>query len=469
MLKLLIKNGTVITANETYKADIGVTDEHISHIVEPGGLDNLAAEKVIDAKGKYIMPGFIEPHMHVKAPFSGTIDILDFYSASKCGAFGGVTTFMDFSTTTQDTPVMQAVAERIEEMSEGALDYSVHPKFIKAGDNLRADIKKLVADGTPTFKMFTIYPGVMIPDEDILKIMEIAKEEGALCGFHAESNDIAQYLKNKLLSGGKTDWEYFNEAKPNVCEAEAVNRILSFAELLDAPVYFYHLSTKEAVELVRQAKKRGVKVQAETCGHYLVFTKNENKGKDGINYLMSPPLRSQEDQDALWEGINDGTLSLVTSDNEIFTRKIKEKDLETDPKTGEKIPNFATPVNGIPGLEERFGLLMRGVNAGKISLNKLVEVGSTNPAKVFGCYPEKGCLAVGSDADIIIVDPEKVMSLTQKNMHYTEDGSLDYDIYKDMESKGWPVYTIRHGEILVEDGKFYGKDHTGKFLKCHLN
>lgn len=232
---------------------------------------------------------------------------------------------------------------------------------------------------------------------------------------------------------------------------------------------FYLYLTKEAVELVRQAKKRGVKVQAETCGHYLVFTKNENKGKDGINYLMSPPLRSQEDQDALWEGINDGTLSLVTSDNEIFTRKIKEKDLETDPKTGEKIPNFATPVNGIPGLEERFGLLMRGVNAGKISLNKLVEVGSTNPEKVFGCYPEKGCLAVGSDADIIIVDPEKVMSLTQKNMHYTEDGSLDYDIYKDMESKGWPVYTIRRGEILVEDGKFYGKDHTGKFLKCHLN
>ena len=299
--------------------------------------------------------------------------------------------------------------------------------------------------------------------------MEIAKEEGALCGFHAENNDIAQFLKNQLLSEGKTDWEYFNEAKPNICEAEAVNRILSFAELLDAPVYFYHLSTKEAVELVRQAKKRGVKVQAETCGHYLVFTKKENKGKDGINYLMSPPLRSQEDQDALWEGINDGTLSLVTSDNEIFTRKIKEKDLETDPKTGEKIPNFATPVNGIPGLEERFGLLMRGVNEGKISLNKLVEVGSTNPAKVFGCYPEKGCLAVGSDADIIIVDPEKVVSLTQRNMHYTEDGSLDYDIYKDMEAKGWPVYTIRRGEILVEDGKFYGKDHTGKFLKCHLN
>lgn len=472
MLKLLIKNGTVVTANETFKADIGITEEKISHIAVAGGLDTMIAEgetEVIDASGKYVMPGLIEPHMHVKAPFSGTIDILDFYSASKCAAFGGVTTFMDFSTTTQDTPVMEAVAERIEEMSEGALDYSVHAKFIKASTHLREDIKKLVDDGIPTFKMFTIYPGVMIPDADILRIMEIAKEEGALCGFHAESNAIAEFMKEKLLSEGKTDWEYFNQAKPNVCEAEAVTRILAFAELLDAPVYFYHLSTKEAVELVRQAKKRGVNVQAETCGHYLVFTDEKNKGKDGINYLMSPPLRSKEDQDALWEGIQDGTLSLVTSDNEIFTRAIKEKDLHVDPKSGEKIPNFTVPVNGIPGLEERFGLLMRGVNEGRISINKLVEVGSTNPAKVFGCYPEKGCLEVGSDADIIIVDPEKTVSLTQKNLHYTDDGTLDYDLYKDMEAKGRPVCTIRRGEILVKNEEFYGTKGSGKFLKRHLD
>ena len=178
----------------------------------------------------------------------------------------------------------------------------------------------------------------MIQDADILRIMEVAKEEGALCGFHAESNDIAQFMTQKLLSEGKTDWEYFNQAKPNACEAEAVNRILTFAGLLDAPVYFYHLSAKESVNLVREAKKRGVRVQAETCGHYLTLTDAKNKGVDGINYLMSPPLRSEEDRKAMWEGIKDGTLSLVTSDNEVFSRTVKEKDLEVNGDTGEKIP-----------------------------------------------------------------------------------------------------------------------------------
>ena len=273
-------------------------------------------------------------------------------------------------------------------------------------------------------------------------------------------------MTKKLQDEGKTDWEYFSQAKPNACEAEAVNRILTFSEMLDVPVFFYHLSTREAVELVRQAKKRGVKVQAETCGHYLTLTNEKNKGKDGINYLMSPPLRSEEDRKAMWEGIKDGTLSLVTSDNEVFTRTIKEKDLKVDSQTKEKIPNFSIPVNGIPGLEERFGLLMIGVNNGDISLNKLVEVGSTNPAKIFGCYPEKGCLAVGSDADIIVVDPEKRVSLTRDNLHYPSE--LDYNIYEGFVAQGWPVVTIRRGEILVENGEFKGERKTGKFLKCSL-
>ena len=355
-------------------------------------------------------------------------------------------------------------------MSDSALDYSVHAKFINAGEStedLRRTVKKLVEDGIPTFKMFTIYPGVMISDPDILMIMEAAKEEGALCGFHAESNAIAGFMTKKLLDEGKTDWEYFNQAKPNACEAEAVDRILTFSELLDVPVYFYHLSTKEAVERVRQAKKRGVKVQAETCGHYLALTDEKNKGENGINYLMSPPLRSEEDRRAMWEGLKDGTLSLVTSDNEVFSRKIKEKDLEEDIQTKAKIANFSTPVNGIPGLEERFGLLMIGVNRGDISLNQLVEVSSTNPAKVFGCYPRKGCLAVGSDADIIIVDPEKTVPLVRDNLHYPSD--LDYDLYEGFTSRGWPVCTIRRGEVLVENGEFKGKRKSGRFLKCSLS
>jgi len=477
MLDLIIKNGTIITADETYKGEIGVENGVITYIGSAGKLDHLIntdpengpVTKVIDAEGKYVMPGLIEPHMHVKAPFSGTIDMLDFYTASKCAAFGGVTTFMDFSTTTESMPVLEAVEDRLREMEEeSALDYCVHPKFINAGkdkEELRKTIKTLVEKGVPAFKMFTIYPGVMIKDADILRIMQTAKEEGALCGFHAESNDIAQFMTEKLIEEQKKDWEYFNAAKPNACEAEAVNRIIEFAELTDAPIYFYHLSTKEAVEAVRQAKKRGLKVYAETCGHYLAFTDEKNKGKDGINYLMSPPLRSEEDRKAMWDGLRDGTLSLVTSDNEVFTREIKEKDLETDEK-GEKIPDFRKPVNGIPGLEERFGLLMAGVNRGDITLNKLVELGSTNPAKIFGCYPKKGGLEIGCDADIIVVDPEKEVPLTWENLHYPPE--LDYSIYEGFVSRGWPICTIRRGEILVENGEFKGKKGSGQFLKCKV-
>lgn len=475
MLDLMIKNGTVVTASETFKADVGVKGERIAYIAAPGKLDELVnghAEKgrparVIDARGKYVMPGLIEPHMHVMAPLSNTILMPDFYTASKCAAFGGVTTFMDFSTTTKENPVLRAVAERIEEMSDAALDYSVHAKFIKAEEEeeiLEATVKALVEKGVPTFKMFTIYPGVMIQDWDILRIMETAKREGALCGFHAESNSIAGFMTQRLPGGCRQGREYFPQARPNTWEAQAVSRILSFSQLLDAPVYFYHLSTKESLDLVRQAKKKGVKVQAETCGHYLSLTSEKNHGKDGINYLISPPLRSEEDRKAMWEGIRDGTLSLVTSDNEVFSRRIREKDRKGDRRTGEKPADFHFPVNGIPGLEERFGLLMAGVARGDISLNKLVEVSSTNPARVFGCYPKKGCLEVGSDADLILVDPEKTVPLTREHIHYPSE--LDYNLYEGFSSKGWPVCTIRRGEILVENGEFKGERRSGRFLKC---
>lgn len=462
MLDLIIRNGTIVTAENTFRADLGVKDEKIALIAAPGTITQ-EAKRTVDAAGKYVMPGLIEPHMHVAAPFSGTIDVLDFYSASKCGAFGGVTSFMDFSTTVRGMSVMQAVQERLDEMSHAALDYSVHAKFVEANEKTIGEIKDLVAMGIPTFKMFTTYPGVMIEDPDILRVMEEAKKQGALCGFHAESNPIAEVTREKLAAEGKLDWKYFNDAKPNACEAEAVQRILAFAEYLDAPVYFYHLSTHEAVEMVRNAKARGVRVKAETCGHYLTLTREKNDGPDGINFLMSPPLRQKEDCLALWDALNDGTLSLVTSDNEAFTREQKESFLDRD-ENGQLIIDFRKPVNGTPGIEERFGLLMNAVNNGKITLNKLVEVGSTNPAKVFGCYPQKGCIGVGSDADIILVDPQKIMPLIHENMHY----GLDYSLYEEFTSVGWPVMTIRRGEILVENGQFLGKESTGKFLARKL-
>ena len=461
MLDLVIQNGTLVTASSTFRADLGVKDEKIAVIAAPGALKE--AGRIIDAAGKYVMPGLIEPHMHVAAPFGGTIDVLDFYTASRCGAFGGVTSFMDFSTTVKGMSVMEAVKARLEEMSHGALDYSVHAKFVEANDQVIGEVKELIDFGIPTFKMFTTYPGVMIEDADILRVVKEAARHGGMCGFHAESNPISDFNREELAAAGKLDWKYFPEWKPNACEAEAVYRLLTYAEMLDAPIYFYHLSTKEAVDLVRQAKARGVKVQAETCCHYLAFTKERNDGPNGILYLMSPPLRTEADRQAMWDGLQDGTLSLVTSDNEAFTREQKESFLDRDGQ-GNLIVDFRKPVNGLPGIEERFGLLMKGVREGRLTLNQMVAVGSTNPAKTFGCYPQKGCLEVGSDADVVVVDPEKALELSAENLHY----GLNYSIYDGFVSPGWPVMTIRRGEILVENGEFLGRKDTGRFLARHL-
>lgn len=461
MLDLIIKNGTLVTPDAIFDADIEVKDEKIVSITVPGTAKEAA--KIIDAKDKYVMPGLIDPHMHVNAPLGGYVDILNHYQASKIAAYGGVTTFIDFSNTTKGDNVLDAIKRRREEMEHSCIDFGIHAKFVEANAELLHSIKDIIDYGCPSFKMFMTYrkAGVMIDDTDLLKVMEEANKWGGLCGFHAESNPIAEYNEEKFEREGKLDWKYFPESKPVVCEAEAVGKVIHFAEYLNASIFLFHQTSASAVDLIRKAKERGVKVIGETCTHYLTLTKEKNNGPDGFLYLMSPPLREKKDQEALWNGLNEGILSLVSSDNCTFTKKLKEAGLERD-ANGNIVPDFRKPINGVSGLEERFGLMMgEGVNKGRISLNKFVELCCTNPAKVFGMYPQKGCLNVGSDADIILIDPEKTVQLSKDNLHY----GLDYSIFDEFESKGWPVTTIRRGEVIVEGGKFYGKEGTGRFIK----
>lgn len=460
-----IINGTIVDTQSSYKADIAIKNGKIVAVVEPGTLisagDIKNEGKCIDADGKLVLPGLIEPHMHVAAPFSGTIDILDFVSAGEVGAFGGVTSFMDFSTTTSDTEVLTAVANRKEEMAKGALDYGVHAKFITASESDIASIEQLVNGGVPSFKMFTTYEGVKIKDEDILEILTEAKKQGALCGFHAECDAISRYNRKKFTDEGRVECKDFPDWKPSLCEAEAVYRILCFAEFLDVSVYFYHLSTKESVEMVRAAKARGVKVYAETCCHYLALTRDCCSTEYGINYLMSPPLRTKEDQEALWRAIADGTIDIVSSDNEVFMMSQKKAQYRKDGKE-----NVFNVVNGTPGLEERFGILMKACCDKRITINKFVEIACANPAKVFGCYPQKGCIQPGSDADIVIVDPKKEWKLCKENLHYKDDKNvkLDYDLYDHITSPGKPIITIRRGDILMEDETYKGIPNSGQFI-----
>ena len=518
MKSLLIKNGTVVSGAGMTESDILLRDGKIVEISDRGKIEDPEASlaEVYDAQGKWVLPGLVEPHMHIAAPLGGIIDIMDFKTASKVAAYGGVTSFMDFSSTLPGMSIRAAVRERLKEMSEGKQDYSCHAKVVslvspmtaaklamanaelfdakrkrealiaeKASsekiDKINAEcirlsenaeqmafiaqaeidarmdeIPKLVReDKIPTFKLFMTYrkAHVMIDDTDMLKVMKKITEAGGRVGFHAESNPIAEFNDELFAKEGRLSPKGFSEAKPNVCEAEAVNRVLTFAEMIKAKIYFFHITTKESVDLIRKAKARGVDVIAETCTHYLTLNKDRYENPDsGRLFMMSPPLRSQADSEALWEGILDGTISIVSSDNCTFT--IKQKTTSDD---------YRKIISGTSGLGERLGLLLgEGVAKGRISLPQLVKVACENPAKIFGTYPKKGCLQPGSDADITVIDPRLSHELTCENLHYPE--SLTYSVYKGFYSQGWPVLVLRRGECLLSDGQFNEEASKGEFL-----
>lgn len=500
MYDLVILNGYVITPESSGYRDIAIKDGRIAAIADKGKLPDEGRE-AYDASGKCVMPGLVEPHMHIKAPLGGVVDIMDFDTASRCAAFGGDTTFIDFTSTLPGDSLVDAVEFRKGEMEKSTLDYACHCKVVnlvrpeleaectvaearyrktgseedrKLAESAAArvqeaiearlsEIPRIIRDeGIPTFKLFMTYrkAGVMIDDTFMLKVMAAVRDNGGRVGFHAESNAIAEYNEERFAAEGKLGWEYFPECKGNICEAEAVERVLRYAEMLKAPVYFFHLTCRESVDLIRQAKSRGVDVIAETCTHYLAFNKGRNKGEDGILYLMSPPLRTEADQEALWEGLKDGTLSIVSSDNCTFSRKQKEAPLNGGPA------DFRKPISGVSGIEERFTFMRHGVEEGRITDNDLVRILSENPARIFGCYPQKGCLAVGSDGDLAIYDPEKVSSLSLADLHYPEE--LEYSIYDGFSAKGKIVTTIRRGEFLVKDGVYNENASKGRFIRRSL-
>lgn len=503
MYSLIIKNGLVITSQFMEYKDIAIKNGIITEIADPGCLDpskSIGAE-LYDARGKCVIPGLVEPHMHIKAPLGGFIDILDFDTASRCAAFGGVTTFIDFTSTLPGDSLVNAVNERKQEMEKSHLDYSCHCKVVNlvtsdlvaeatlanakykisksqedkaVADEANSRVEKSISErlaeiptiikdeGIPTFKLFMTYrkADVMIDDLYMLKVLKLVKDFGGRCGFHAENNAMAEYNEELYEQEGKLDWKFFPDYKPNLCEAEAVRRVLYYAELLDAPVYFFHISTKESVEHIREAKRRGVDVIAETCSHYLILNKSYNDSDDGVLYLMSPPLRGEDDQKALWEALIDGTLSLVSSDNCTFTRQQKIKPLGNGPN------DFRKPISGVSGIEERFTLMRWAIEHQKLSEQQLVKLLCENPSKVFGCYPKKGTLTIGSDADIVIFDPQRTSKLTIDNLHYPQD--LDYSIYKEFEAKGKIITTIRRGEFLIRDEIYNENVSKGIFLKRSL-
>jgi len=451
-LDLLVKNARIVTSSETFESNIGVKDgviASISPILEPSGA------RVYDAAGKIVIPGAIDAHTHMELPVGDTTSADDFYSGTRAAACGGVTTIVDFVDTQPGQKLLEALADyRRRADSKVAVDYGLHMMF--KGQNLPEieKIPEVVRKGIPSFKVYTAYKkrGLMIDDADIPRVMEKVRKAGGLVAIHAESERIIQRLIEENLAAGRTDAKYHAQSRPAEAEAEAISRVARLAREASARIYIVHLSSMAGKAEVEKARREGTNVFAETCPHYLVLTDDVYSREDGRNFVMSPALKKTEDRAALWEGLGaGGVIETVGSDHCPFPSA--EKDWGEEDFT--KIPN------GVPGTEAIVPILYsEGVKRGRISMFDLVRVTSGAPSMRFGLAPSKGSISVGSDADLVVIDPKKRVRMTADVMH----SRIDYSIYDGITTEGYPVLTLSRGEVVMEDGEFTGTRGRGKFV-----
>lgn len=464
MYDLIIKNGKVVSPSSTVQCDVAVKDGKIAAL---GTFADSEATRVVDASGKYVMPGVIEAHMHCMAPFQGCLGANDFFEQSISAAFGGVTMYMDFANMSKgDSPYRQALA-RADEMKISAIDYSVHGKFVESTPEAMADIQRMAEEGIPTFKMFMTYKkeGVMSDDETMLKVFEKAKEVGGLPMVHCESNAIAETNIEKCREADDMSWVNFAKCKPVLCEAEAFDRAVNFAEYVGNALLVVHTTNGKALDTARRAQKKDIPLYVETGPHYLTLFDDLYEGENGHLAICSPPLRTPKEAAELWEGLEDGTILLTGSDDCTFDVDEKSCFLEKNPD-GTWKQDFTKVVNGLSGIEIRLPILLsEGVSKGRISINKVCALTSTNIAKVYGCYPQKGIIAPGADADIVIVDMDKEVTLSKDVLH----NNISYCLHEGFHVKGYPIVTIARGEIIVEDGEFKGEKGKGRFIKRKID
>ena len=461
MYDLIIKNGMVVMSNAVINADVAVKDGKIYSVGMPVMEDH--AGRIIDASGKYILPGVIDAHMHVEAPFQGCFGANNFYTQSISAAFGGVTTFFDFTNTFKGRSILEAIDERKKEMSKSAIDYSIHAKIVEASDNILNEIRELENYGCPSFKLFMTYrkEGVMADDETILKVFKAANEYNLLAMAHAECNAIAESNIDIFRNEGDLSWKRFPEAKPVLCEAEAVSRAVLFSRYAGNALLLVHTTNSEALDIVRQAQVKNLPIYVETCPQYLALNSDLYDGENGYLAICSPPLRGVGEAEKLWQGIHDSSISITGSDDCTYSNQEKTMFLERK-QDGVFIQDFTKVVNGVSGIETRLPILLsEGVSKGRISINKLVDITSTNIAKLFGLYPQKGIIAPGSDADLVIIDMNKEVTLCPQILH----NNINYCLYEGMRIKGYPVMTISGGNVIVENGKFHGERGSGRFIR----
>jgi len=454
-MRTLIKNGTIVTAIDQYKGDVLIEDDRIALI--GSSLAEIAADKTIEAAGKYVLPGGIDVHTHLDMPFGGTTSADDFESGTVAAAFGGTTSIVDFAIQYKGQTLHHAW-ETWMKKAEGkaAIDYGFHMIITDLNDQVEAEMDSLVSQGVTSFKLFMAYRGIfMLDDGSIFKALLRTGQNGGTICMHAENGDVIDVLVQRALKAGHTAPKYHALTRPARAEAEATHRAIALAEMAEVPIYIVHLSAAEALQMVTEARDRGLPAYAETCPQYLFLSYDNYEEPDfnGAKYVMSPPLRDQAKQQELWRGLAFNDLQCISTDHCPFCMK-EQKELGRG--------DFSKIPNGAPGIETRMSLVYDGgVRAGRISLNRFVELTSTSPAKIFGLFPRKGTIAPGSDADIVVFDPNRTMTLSAKTLHM----KVDYNPYEGRQVTGATDTVLSRGRLVIENGALVGRKGGGSFLK----
>ena len=457
---LVIRNGTVVTAADTQHCDIGVAGGTV--VALGRGLAPGARE--IDARGKLVMPGAVDSHCHIEQRSGfGVLCADDFYSATVAAAFGGTTTVIPFAAQHRGQSLRQVVEDyREAALPKAVIDYAFHLIVTDPNEQvLGQELPALIQDGYTSFKVYMTYDAMRLDDRQMLEILALARREGALVMVHAENHDMIQFLADRLLAKGMGQPRYHAVSHARIAEGEATNRAVALSQLLDVPILIVHVSAAEAIEVIRDAQTQGLKIYGETCPQYLFLTADDiAMDLEGTKFCCSPPPRDAAAQEAVWRGLANGTFQVFSSDHAPYRYDATGKLLKGDKTT------FKDTANGVPGIELRVPLLFsEGVRKGRIDLNRFVALTAANHARLYGLYPRKGTIAVGSDADIAIWDPDREVHVSAAMLH----DQTGYTPYEGRHVTGWPVTVLSRGRVVVDDGRLVAERGSGAFLPCALS
>lgn len=455
-MSVLIKNGRIVTAVDDYHANIFVKDETVTLIGQELVID---ADTVIDASNKLVIPGGVDPHTHLEMPFGGTMTSDTFETGTRAAAYGGTTCVIDFAMQSRGMSTLEALdIWHAKAAGKTAIDYGFHMIITDLPVGRVPEMRRLADEGVSSYKLFMAYPGVMLSDDaTIFRALRKAGEDGTLVCMHAENGVVIDELVRIALEQGEIAPKHHALTRPTRLEAEGAHRALAIAEVAKAPIYIVHVSCFDALQELRLAQTRGVMAHAETCPQYLLLDVSayDAPGIEGAKYVLTPPLREPWNQDELWRGLQFGALDVISTDHCPFCLK-EQKELGRD--------DFSKIPNGGPGIENRMSLIYHhGVSAGRINLNRFVELTSTAPAKIFGLFPKKGTIAVGSDADIVIFDPEREETISVHNSR-THHMNIDYSAYEGFKVKGFTETVISRGKVVIDRGEYVGQAGDGNFV-----